>query len=881
MKKALACMLLVGASAWPRSALAGPDVYGTGDGHDGALTATELGVVINHYSTLTADAAEGAPSLSVGTMSGAAGTFAPGDLVLLWEYAGLSVTPEAGDEAALSLVSEGAGRWELARIASITGSTLVLHDPLLRSYSSAFSQVVRVPELVQLTVDAAASVVAQPFDGKVGGILAVLVSGDLSVEGELSADAAGFRGGVAAADSATEACAAPDGSSPDYGARGEGIAVDDYGASGMGNVANAAGGGACRHAGGGGGASAARGGQGGFAEDNARDVGGRGGAALRAHLPQRMLMGGGAGAGHGAGSFGGGAGGGVVFVRAGDVFASGPIHADGQSASPSAAGASGGGAGGSVLVDVVGVACVAAHVRGGAGGDTGAEAGPGGGGAGGQLRIRAKTLDAQCLETDPSSGGRAGVNAANNSALAGSAGRADVLGGQGLEADSDGDGLADAYEGAVDSDNDAVPDYLDTDDDNDGLDTADEMPGSGPDARNTDGDTLPDYLDADDDGDTILTKNEVYGGNTNPVLENTDGDPRADYLDDDDDDDGILTKDELGPGGAAAPRDTDSDGMPDYRDDDDDNDGFNTWAERPLRKDNDTNLDGIADHLQAHVDGTIVVDPSDFDGDRIPDDLDPDDDNDGILDVDEDLNGNGDFRDDDWDRDGFPNYHDADDDGDGIPTKNELDASGPRDSDSDGSPDHLDTDDDNDGVLSSDEIIASGGIKDITLDTDGDGTPDARDPDDDGDGISTKQELADARTFAAADKDDDGIPNFRDTDSDGDGILDRDEPFDADDSGVPDYLERARKPVNPMDPTDAGDVADGGIDDAGTDEDDAGEPDGAGGGDNNGGSNNGPPVKERTQSDGCTVRNGDTRAPFGALLLAGLVLAFRIRRRSR
>ena len=47
----------------------------------------------------------------------------------------------------------------------------------------------------------------------------------------------------------------------------------------------------------------------------------------------------------------------------------------------------------------------------------------------------------------------------------------------------------------------------------------------------TDGDTIPDYLDVDDDGDGVLTKNEDANGNGNPLDDDTDGDGIPDYLD--------------------------------------------------------------------------------------------------------------------------------------------------------------------------------------------------------------------------------------------------------------------------------------------------------------------------------------------------------------
>jgi len=49
-----------------------------------------------------------------------------------------------------------------------------------------------------------------------------------------------------------------------------------------------------------------------------------------------------------------------------------------------------------------------------------------------------------------------------------------------------------------------------------------------------------------------------------------------------------------------------------------------------------------------------------------------DHDNDGLLSIYEDVNGNGDFWDDDTDNDGTPNFLDLDDDGDGYTTREEI-----------------------------------------------------------------------------------------------------------------------------------------------------------------------------------------------------------------
>ena len=72
-----------------------------------------------------------------------------------------------------------------------------------------------------------------------------------------------------------------------------------------------------------------------------------------------------------------------------------------------------------------------------------------------------------------------------------------------------------------------------------------------------------------------------------------------------------------------------------------------------------------------------------------------DHDNDGILSIDEDPDGDGNPFNDDTDEDRVPNYLDSDDDNDGTLTKKEYDRNGdgvPDDDDNDGTPDYLDKD---------------------------------------------------------------------------------------------------------------------------------------------------------------------------------------------
>lgn len=167
--------------------------------------------------------------------------------------------------------------------------------------------------------------------------------------------------------------------------------------------------------------------------------------------------------------------------------------------------------------------------------------------------------------------------------------------------------------------------------------------------------------------------------------------------------------------------DTDNDGIPNHEDTDDDNDGI------------------IDTHEDVDGDGNELND--DTDGDNIPNCQDTDDDGDGVDTADEDLDGDGDPTNDDTDGDGIPNCQDTDDDGDGVDTADEDNdhdgSSSNDDSDGDGTPDYLDTDSDNDGIHDGDDNDADGdGVDDDQEggnDNDGEGNEDDNDGEDDGD----------------------------------------------------------------------------------------------------------------------------------------------------
>ncbi|MBN1771046.1 MAG: hypothetical protein JXB32_07295 [Deltaproteobacteria bacterium] len=355
--------------------------------------------------------------------------------------------------------------------------------------------------------------------------------------------------------------------------------------------------------------------------------------------------------------------------------------------------------------------------------------------------------------------------------------------------DSDDDSVVDLDESPGDTDDDGTDDYLDPDDDGDGIPTRTEVEDEAALGGDVDDDGVPAYLDTDSDGDGALDAVEGTG--------DADGDDVPNYLDPDStisDRDGDTVPDdvECAPGTTPCP-DTDDDGTPDIDDPDDDGDGVPTIDERPGLVDVDTDDDGTPDYLDPDDDGDGIPTRTeredvaelggDPDDDGVPAYLDTDSDGDGALDA---VEGT-----DDADDDGVPNYLDADTvitdrDGDTVPDDVECEPGTDPcpDTDGDGTPDIDDPDDDGDGVPTIDERPGR-----VDVDTDDDGTPDYLDPDDDGDGILTRIEREDVAELGG-DPDDDGVPAYLDLDSDGDGRLDADEGTgDSDGDGVPNYLD--------------------------------------------------------------------------------------------
>src|SRR5579862_2075618 len=172
------------------------DTIGNGDGHSGSFVAPPGVSSVNIYTTLASDAAAGAPSINLASATG----LAAGDVIMVWRPAAYpgpdprNINNEGS--ARIDLSNSDVGRYELHRILSLAGSAVTLSDTLQHGFAGGVTQVIRVPEYSDVSVPAGSTLrPGQDWDGHKGGVIAFLVTGDITVEGGISADGSGFRGG--------------------------------------------------------------------------------------------------------------------------------------------------------------------------------------------------------------------------------------------------------------------------------------------------------------------------------------------------------------------------------------------------------------------------------------------------------------------------------------------------------------------------------------------------------------------------------------------------------------------------------------------------------------------------------------------------------------
>ncbi|GAB4130308.1 MAG: hypothetical protein Fur0027_16180 [Raineya sp.] len=377
--------------------------------------------VVNAYARVTnISGANVTISTTAGEIDETADTFDNGDYIIIMQMQDNVIGSTTNDATFGNLGSiQSAGLYEVRQIVSqVAGPprVLTLDAAPTNTYNigaNSSVQIISFRRFGSPNYTSTSNMSALPWNGNIGGVLAIDVPGIFTLAHHLSADGAGFRGGAQDENGTSNWTAMPTPTCEDNiyyasfpGARApkaEGIyrnTNNNYVAA-RGKMLNGGGGGNSHNGGGGGGGNFSSGGLGGWGwncETVSRNAGGQGGISLNAHITiNRVFMGGGGGAGERNNGFDsyGGRGGGIIILRANTLQTTGAcgtlnISANGENAPLGNGhdGCGGGGAGGSIVFIVsnwnVAPTCpILVRANGGNGGNVNSSM-HGGGGGGGQ-----------------------------------------------------------------------------------------------------------------------------------------------------------------------------------------------------------------------------------------------------------------------------------------------------------------------------------------------------------------------------------------------------------------------------------------------------------------------------------------------------------------
>ena len=280
---------------------------------NGSLTVTAANTIVNSYTALTANATAGTSSITVANNALNTGTvnftfpsaLAQGDLIMIIQMQGATmdintypVVGWGGDYTVPQVFFNSAfwvnpwewgqitnynnsGKYEVVEVLSVAGSTTInLTCALQHNYTvSGKTQIIRIPRFQDLTLNNATTIVPTNWLGQTGGVVALEVKGNVTLNtgAKITASGKGFRGATSNNNGNVVSCSlhgngAGNGGTQlgstttgEGGRKGEGIGGFDteyaalYSTYGRGAPANGGGGGGYQNSGGGGGSNVATG----------------------------------------------------------------------------------------------------------------------------------------------------------------------------------------------------------------------------------------------------------------------------------------------------------------------------------------------------------------------------------------------------------------------------------------------------------------------------------------------------------------------------------------------------------------------------------------------------------------------------------------------
>ncbi len=257
-------------------------------GKDGAQSYTIPGTyILNRYDALATSAGAGTLSITVSNIANLSGAtsftnsvdpypVAPlsfGDLILIVQVQGATIGTSNTNTYGTIAAYNNTGNYEVKYVKAVAGNVISFCTPLANNYSeggTTRTEVLRVPRLSSLTVGAGVTLAGPTWSAATGtgGVVALEVLGNITLNGSIAADAIGLNGGT---DPLPGTSSAPGPGvitvyrttvTTNSAGKGESIAgsIADYagmlGANGRGAPANGGGGGNGHNAGGGGGSNA-------------------------------------------------------------------------------------------------------------------------------------------------------------------------------------------------------------------------------------------------------------------------------------------------------------------------------------------------------------------------------------------------------------------------------------------------------------------------------------------------------------------------------------------------------------------------------------------------------------------------------------------------
>ena len=395
---------------------------------------------INAYASVTAMTGT---TLTLANLNQTYHTFNNGDEIIIMQMQDNVIGANTTNTSTFGNISTigSAGYFEMATISSVAGlpTSLTIANHVTGTFNFGANSAVQIISFNKYgspNYTTTAPIAALPWNGKIGGVVAMQVPGTLTVAYPINADGAGFRGGAASAN--YEVNCEPSvyaSSSTNYASKGEGIQLNSTGLfTGRNSIASGGGGGSDDNGGGAGGGNYSAGGDGGYGWTcSMSPSGGYGGLSLGTYISQyRVFMGGGGGGGQQNNSVGsaGTTGGGIVLISANNITTSCSstlkISADGVNAANSGNdGAGGAGAGGSIIMSIknysVPSSCpLTVEGNGGNGGNVTNSGAHGGGGGGSQGVVIYSNATPTTNITTATSGGTGGTNSSSGGGSAGS-----------------------------------------------------------------------------------------------------------------------------------------------------------------------------------------------------------------------------------------------------------------------------------------------------------------------------------------------------------------------------------------------------------------------------------------------------------------------------